>query len=70
MPPKAFPTNWEVLLNHKDSPNHAREFRESWQAWPHEGRIRTLFMISIQAGIARNFEIIILDVAHVWNYTT
>jgi hypothetical protein len=27
-------------------------------------------MICIEVGIARNFEIIILDVAHVWNYTT
>jgi hypothetical protein len=56
-----------VLFNHKNPPIHAREFRESWRAWPHEGRIQTLFMICIQVGIARTFEI---DVAHVWNYTT
>jgi hypothetical protein len=67
IPAKAFPTNWGLLFNHKDPPIHAREFRESWRAWPHEGRIQTLFMICIQVGIARTFEI---DVAHVWNYTT
>jgi hypothetical protein len=69
-PQKPLPTNWGVLFNHKDPPIHARQFRESWRAWPHEGRIRRLFMICIQVGIARKFEIIILDVAHVWNYTT
>jgi hypothetical protein len=58
-----------VLFNHRGPPLHAREFRESWRAWPHEGRIRTLFMICIQVGIARNFEIIILVAAQVWDYT-
>jgi hypothetical protein len=48
----------------------ARKFHEPWRAWPHEGRTRTLFMICIQVGIARNFEKIILDVAHLWIYTT
>jgi hypothetical protein len=70
MPAKAFPSNWGVLFNHKDPPIHARKFHESWRAWPHEGRTRTLFMICIQVGIARNFGKLILDVAHVWNYTT
>jgi hypothetical protein len=66
---KAFPTNRGVLFNHKDPPIYARKLRESWRAWPHEARSRTLFMMYIQVGIARNFEKIILDVAHVWNYT-
>jgi hypothetical protein len=70
MPPKAFSTNWGVLFNHKDPPIHARKFHESWRAWPHKGRTRTLFMIFIEVGIATNFGKLFLDVAHVWNYTT
>jgi hypothetical protein len=44
---------------------HACKFRDSWRPWPHEGRIRTSFMICIKVGNARNFKELILNVAHV-----
>jgi hypothetical protein len=63
--PQSFPNQLGGAFQSQGPANPSREFCESWRAWPHEGRIRTLFMICIQVGIARNSEIKILDVARV-----